>query len=232
VDACQTYAEKMQLARTLPGETFPYGQPLTGQEQFGLYAAGPGQAAVNLGAGRAGLFSQAVMAELDDANADWPPDMDAIAAGLDRRFMELRAAGRTAQTPTSYRWRTWTGSERVLGFATPGMTAAGTPQGKPSAATLRDMTDRLLDISAVADHDTRASIVRQLRKGLATSIAHAPTDRAHVVNIVSRCLRYRGGLAELLEVIRLYADPEEPALGAADVAARRLAAETGREWPA
>jgi Effector-associated domain 2 len=84
----------------------------------------------------------------------------------------------------------------------------------------------------VADHGTRASIIRRLRKGLATSIPHDSADRPHVANIISRCLRYPGGLAELLEAARLYADPDEPAFAEAYAAAGRLAAETGQEWPA
>ena len=93
VDACQTYAERLQLATTLPVETLPYGQPLPGREQFVLYGASPGQVAVNLGTARAGLFSQTVMEELAGPGSDgWPPAMERVAERLDRRFGELRAA--------------------------------------------------------------------------------------------------------------------------------------------
>ena len=126
VDACQTYADRLQLATTLPDETLPYGQPLPSREQFVLYAASPGQVAVNLGGLKAGLFSQTVMEELTAAGGDgWPPDMDLVAAALDRRFSELRAAGRAGQTPTSFRWRPWAGGERVLGETVSGPAGGG-----------------------------------------------------------------------------------------------------------
>jgi Caspase domain len=132
VDACQTYAERLQLATTLPAETLPYGQPLPGRDQLVLYGASPGQVAVYLGTVRAGLFSQIVMEELASQGGDgWPPAMERVAGRLDQRFSELRAVGRADQTPTSFRWRPWTGGERILGEAGPA------PEGPPAGAAGR-----------------------------------------------------------------------------------------------
>jgi hypothetical protein len=50
-----------------------------------------------------------------------------------------------------------------------------------------------------------------------------------VVNIITRCLDFPGGLAELIEAVKLYADPMDPALGQAESAARQLAAEAGQD---
>jgi len=234
VDACQTYAERLQLATTLPADTLPYGQPLPGREQFVLYGASPGQVAVNLGTARAGLFSQMVMEELASLGCDgWPPAMEGVAERLDRRFGELRAAGRADQTPTSFRWRPWTGGERILGEAVPAP-AGGTADraGRPaSGAALGEVVSKLLDLDVMADPISRASVLRHLRKGLAASIPYNPATRPHVVNIVTRCLDYPGGLAELVESVRLYADPAAPAFAAAEAAVSRLAIETGQEWP-
>jgi len=229
VDACQTYAERMQLATTLPDETFPCGQPLPGREQFVLYAASSGQVALELGSVRAGLFSQAVMEELSGPDGNgWPPEMDNVAASLDRRFTQLRAAGRTGQTPTSFRWRPWTGGERVLGDTVPEPAGTGAAVRRPpSGAAVGELAERLLGLSVVADPVSRANIVRRLRKGLATSIPYDPVSRVYVVNIIMRCLDYPGGLAELMEAVRLYADPEDPALRAAEEAADHLAASAG-----
>lgn len=232
VDACQTYADRLQFATTLPDETLPYGQPLPGREQFVLYAASPGQVAVNLGRDRAGLFSQAVMAELTAAGGDgWPPDMDLVAGRLDRRFSELRAAGRAGQTPTSFRWRPWAGGERVLGETIAQPTGAAAARVRPpSGAALREAVDQLLNLDVMADPVSRASIIRRLRKGLATSIPYDPVSRPHVANIVTRCLDYPGGLAELMDATELYADPADPALSQAKAAATRLAGETEQEF--
>ena len=233
VDACQTYADRMQLAATLPDETFACGQPLRDRQQFGLYAAGPGQAAVNLGASSAGLFSREVMAELTQVDGQaWPPDLDSIADRLNQRFSGLRAAGQTAQTPTYFRWRSWGGSERVLGA---GVAVLGPgPRPAPeraSAAALRELIGLLLDIDVMARHDSRMSIIHRLRKGLATSIAYDSSDNAHVANVVSRCLRYPGGLTELVEAISRSVQADDPAFAEMTVAARRLALEAGQEWP-
>lgn len=232
VDACQTYTERLQLATTLPSETLPYGQPLPGREQFFLYAASPGQAAVNLGTAKAGLFSQVVMEELTRrAGHGWPPEMDLVAALLDQRFSKLREDGRADQTPTSFRWRPWAGGERVLGDTVrePIDAGAAAPRRPPSGAALRELVDRLLDLDVVADPVSRASIVRRLRKGLATSISYDPSSRPHVVNIITRSLDYPGGLAELMEAVKLYADPTDPAIGIAEAATRRLDEEARQE---
>lgn len=232
VDACQTYAERLQLTVTLPAETLPYGQPLPSRHQFVLYAASPGQVAVNLDSVKAGLFSRAVMEELAGAGGDgWPPDMDRVAADLDQRFSALRAAGRADQTPTSFRWRPWTGGERILGETAPeraGTTGAARAR-PPRGMTLREAVDQLLNLTVMADPVTRAGVVRRLRKGLATSIPYDPASRPHVVNIITRCLVYPGGLAELMEAVKLYADPTDPALAQTEVAIRHLAREAGRE---
>ena len=90
--------------------------------------------------------------------------------------------------------------------------------------------NQLLNLNVMADPFSRASILRRLRKGLATSIPYDPASIPHVANIVTRCLDYPGGLAELMDAIELYADPEDPALAAAKAAARRLARETNREF--
>jgi hypothetical protein len=231
VDACQTYADRLQLATTLPAETFPCGQPLPGREQFVMYAASAGQLAANLGGARSGLFSQVIMEELAKAGSnDWPPSMDRIAAQVDRRFTQLRAVGHAEQTPTSFRWRPWTGGERILGETVPGpaATAPASARRPASGPVVRELVDRLLDLEVVADPLNRAAIVRRLRKGLATSIRYDAAGRVHVVNIITRCLDFPGGLAELIEAVKLYADPMDPALGQAESAARQLAAEAGQ----
>lgn len=233
VDACQTYAERLQLATTLPSETLPYGQPLPGREQFVLYAASPGQGAVNLGSAQAGQFSQMVMEELAGPSSgnDWPPDMDLVATRLDQRFTELRAAGHASQTPTSFRWRAWTGSEHILGEAASGSAWSATTQARrPSGLALREMVERLLDLDVIDDPVSRRNVVHLLRKGLATTISYDSSSRPHVVNIITRSLDYPGGLTELMDAVKLYADPTDPALVQAEAAADRLAREAGQEY--
>lgn len=103
-------------------------------------------------------------------------------------------------------------------------------QIKPaSGAILREMVERLLDLDVIANPVSRKSIVLRLRKGLAMSIPYDPSSRPHVVNIVTRSLDYPGGLAELIEAVKLYADPTDPALLQAEETAHRLEQETGQK---
>jgi hypothetical protein len=100
----------------------------------------------------------------------------------------------------------------------------------PSGAVLREAVEQLLNLNVMVDAVIRASIVRRLRKGLATTIPYDPAGRPHVVNIVTRCLDYPGGLAELIDAVELYADPTDPALAKAVAATARLAGETGQDF--
>lgn len=225
VDACQTYAERMQLAKTLPNETFARGQPLTDRKQFVLYATSPGQSAINLGSARAGLFTKNVMDELTGPGSDgWPPDMEGIAARLDQHFDELRAADRADQTPTSFRWRPWSGGQRILGETVPPATGTSTvkTRRRPRGSALEELVNRLLALDVLATIEGRQNVLSQLRQGLATRIRSSSESRTHVVNIVSRCLEYPGGLTELMDAVKLYTGPDDPAFIEADEAARRL----------
>ena len=74
----------------------------------------------------------------------------------------------------------------------------------------------------------RVSLV-MLRKPLAAGIARAPSRRSEVLNIITRCLDYPDGLAELMEAVKLYTDPTDPALAEAEAAAQRLAEEARQE---
>lgn len=109
VDACQNYADRMPMATTLPGETFAYGRPSPSRDQFVLYAASPGQVAVNRDSDRTGVLTDALLAALAEEPATaWPPDMTAVAGRLTARFVALRDAGRSGQIPASFAYRTWT----------------------------------------------------------------------------------------------------------------------------
>lgn len=229
VDACQNHVERLALATTLPGETFAYGQPAPARDQFVLYAASPGQVAANRASVRAGAFSEALMAELAGVPPGvWPPDMTGLAARLTERFAAALRDGRADQKPATFRYRTWSGEEQLFDAA-----VAPAPAGprRPSPAAVGELVGRLLDIDAAADPVGRAAIIRQLRKGLASSIRYSPLDRVHLVNLVTRSAEWPGGLAELMGVIRLYADPHDPALAAADAAERGLAREPSGELP-
>jgi hypothetical protein len=54
----------------------------------------------------------------------------------------------------------------------------------------------------MADRGKRDLVVGQLRPEIAWNVARHDSAAFDVMSIVSTCLNYRGGLAELLEVVR------------------------------
>ncbi|GAA4971233.1 caspase family protein [Actinoplanes utahensis] len=227
VDACQNHADRMPTAGTLPTDTFAYGRPSPSRDQFVLYAASPGQVAINRAG--AGVLTDALLTELDTEPATvWPPGMVAVTTRLTGRFVELRDAGKAGQVPTSFTYRTWSGGESTLAAA-PGGGRTGPRPAR--VATIRALVGALLAIPDAADPMSRATLVRRLRVGIAGTIRFAATDRGHLVNIVSRCAEWPGGVAELMDNLKLLVDPEDPAVVRADEAAARLATEIGEDYP-
>jgi predicted ATPase/Tfp pilus assembly protein PilF len=117
VNACANYVED-RMTVSLPGETFPRGLPETGRAQFVFLAAKAGERAKNVTARQAGLFSDAVLEELEQAGEEhWPPDMARVAQALERRFATWRQEGLARQTPTYFWYRDWDDRESELGSA-------------------------------------------------------------------------------------------------------------------
>jgi class 3 adenylate cyclase len=94
---------------------------------------------------------------------------------------------------------------------------------EPSAADrAMELTELLLDIPAVAEESSRRMLLKRLRPQIATVVAYHPQTRLHVLEIAGTCLRYRGGLAELVAAVQML----EP--GSAPV--QRLVDRVGN-WP-
>jgi class 3 adenylate cyclase len=85
-----------------------------------------------------------------------------------------------------------------------------------------ELTELLLDIPAVAEESSRRMLLKRLRPEIATVVAYHPQSRLHVLEIAGTCLRYRGGLAELVAAVQML----EP--GSAPV--KRLVDRVGN-WP-
>ena len=172
-DACQIYADRLQFGSTMPAETLPYGLPLSRAEQFVLYAASPGEIAANEGRARGGLFSRMVVEELTGSGDSWPPNMDPIAARLVQRFTELRAGGRTGQTPTQFRWRPWTGGEQILSdpeLDPAGVASTSGDSGPRAALSVQNALDQLRDLLLASTTEDEAKRI-VLGSGATTSEA-------------------------------------------------------------
>jgi hypothetical protein len=204
VDACQNHFEGLQSATSLPSETFPVGMPLAWQEQFVLLAAKPGELATNLSAQKAGLFSQALMNELRQEPTDrWPPDVGRVSERLLERFVGLRREGQAKQTPTSFFYRTWEGDERRYSTASKAGGASSPVRRRLAPKELGMLADDLLALNSIVDVNTRLFLLQELRAEIWSSIPYSAISRIHVMNIIKTCLNYRGGIEELIEVVRI-----------------------------
>jgi hypothetical protein len=197
VDACQTFT----APALLPGDTLPAGKQRRGLEQDVLFAASPGQSAVNLTADSAGLFTRELLAELrDSAGAGWPPDPAATVARLSRRFEALRAMSTAVQTPVHLWHRSRFGSEGQVIELRPDTEPARA--GSPASISLiAPVVDALMEIDEFADPNGRQLILTMIRRNIATAVPRSNRDRMDAFAIVKTCTRFPGGLSELVSAV-------------------------------
>jgi hypothetical protein len=108
-DTCANYIPQI---RNPPSDQLGKKEPRFFPEQFVLFAGKLGDRAKNLDSEGTGLYTRELLAEFDrlSPNESWPPDMEAISARLQRKFIDLRNQKLTEQTPT-YLWnRDWSGN--------------------------------------------------------------------------------------------------------------------------
>jgi hypothetical protein len=96
-----------------------------------------------------------------------------------RLLGEVREPGKTADSPNS-------------------LTDTGT--GPVDRTT--ELTELLLDVSCVADESNRRLLLTLLRPEIAMVVAYHPQSRLHVMEIARTCLRYPGGVAELVQAVQ------------------------------
>jgi hypothetical protein len=209
VDTCANFVEGWRAATTLPGSTFPKGQPMPPQ-QFALLAARAGELAKNLNAEQTGLFTREVLAELTATPPDqWPPDMDTIARRVQERFRALRAQGAATQTPNYFAYADWAGNERTLGQPAPGAggrTAPAAASGKRSLVLKEknELVTALLATPTVQDPNQLSVALGQIRSEVRVRIPNSPVPKVYVFNIVDTCLRFAGAMEELIETVRVF----------------------------
>jgi hypothetical protein len=79
----------------------------------------------------------------------------------------------------------------------------------------------LLKCPAIMKQDSRQAVVQDLPDHIKLNIRESPQPNVAVRNIVDTCLRYRGGLRSLLEIVRRY-DRESIPMQAVDKIWRRI----------
>lgn len=236
VDACANYFELTQSPVGLADMPLPEGPLNTAASQFVLFSASAGERAANLSAQRTGAFSSCLLDELEQSSASaWPPDLAAVRAGVETGLLQLRASGRANQTPVSYSYTDWGGNEGTFRDVVPRGAAAGPrlPHAPPPAPVPPsappvglEVADRNLLVASLLECDVMRSLARRdvivadLGPDIANTIPRDPSSKFDVVAIVKTAARFRGGLGELIHIVRGYEGESDAAVALVELANR------------
>jgi hypothetical protein len=230
VDACANYFELTQSPVGLADMPLPEGPLNTAASQFVLFSASAGERATNLSAQRTGAFSSCLLDELEQSPASlWPPDLAAVRAGVETGLLQLRDSGRANQTPVSYSYKDWAGNEGTFRDLAPRGPAAGERlrQAPPPARTVRlEVAVRNLLVTSLLDCEVMRTVARRdvvvadLRPDIANAITRDPASKFDVAAMVKTAAGYRGGLAELIHIVRGYEGESDAALALVELADR------------
>lgn len=208
IDACRTFVEDHRFRNTLPTETLPAGRRTDAHQQAVLLAATRGGRAVNDPVGRAGVFSEAVLAVLErsgggPAGGPWPPDAEALYRETNALLDADRTLGRTDQLPTL----------TLHGHRHEVIPAPPSPSATPTA--LKRLIDALLDYPLMADPGVRQTMIHGLPPKTVARMRRHSLPRADLVAVVT-ALRHRPAeLWSLHEAVTLLDDDEERAVALA-----------------
>ncbi|MFG2011564.1 hypothetical protein ACGFNF_21115 [Micromonospora sp. NPDC048868] len=195
VDACQNLVSELQYVNRLPHQTLPAHPALMpGRDQHVLFAASPGELALNDSARRTGLFSDELLHALADPAAAWPPDADQLATHLDGRFARLRAEGATSQRPP-YLWRRTPAREGVVFDL-----GAGRSARMPLAA-LGAVVDVMLGADELASVPNLQHFVSLLPPEIRGAVSYAGSPRMDLVRLLRTCEAYEKGRQALTTVL-------------------------------
>jgi hypothetical protein len=217
VDACANFIYDPRQEKALPWETFPTPSPRTLVDQFILLAANPGQLALNLDEKKTGVFSRAVLEELaHQPPGSWPPDFKLISETLEQKFVALRQAGLVDQTPVHYWNRDWLGNENTFSEVK-GVSIKAEGVAKDLAGTVpirdwpkfsfdakKELVNKLLACPSMSLESGRRSVLSNLNFTIKHRIPEDPVPVNFVMNIVTTCQAFPGGLHELVNIIEFY----------------------------
>jgi hypothetical protein len=83
-------------------------------------------------------------------------------------------------------------------------------QWAPTIMQKRKLITGLLKCQSIADRNNREATIRQLRPAIRNRIRDDARSDIHVLNIIDACLEVKGGLGELIEVVRLFDGDSAP----------------------
>jgi hypothetical protein len=215
-DACAN----SQILRITPPDDLPaIGKHLPSQKQMAMFAANPGEYAINKSDEQMGIFSRELLNELNSSKDTelWPPDMEAVMQNVQEKFIKLREDGQTRQTPSYLLYQDWGGNRKERFSEIEPATKA---RERDSVQLPRDLTiqelgllrDLFLQCQSIRDSQSRKDIILNLRKEIANNIIMEGNANTVVLSAIRTSRSYSGGLAELLDVIDMLYENDSVAM--------------------
>ncbi|MFM6760987.1 MAG: caspase family protein [Microcystis panniformis] len=215
-DACAN----SQLLKITPPDDLPaIGKHLPSQEQMVMFAANPGEYAINKGNEQTGIFSRELLNELRSLKDTdvWPPDMETVMQNVQKKFIKLREDGQTKQTPSFLLYQDWGGNkkERFSEIEPATKTKKRDNLLLPRDLTIKELTllrDLFLQCQSMQYPQSRKDIILNLRKEIANNIIMEGNANSVVLSAIKTSRGYSGGLAELLDVIDMLYENDSVAM--------------------
>lgn len=215
-DAC---ANSQLLKITPPDDLPPIGKHLPSQEQMVMFAANPGEYAINKGNEQTGIFSRELLNELNSLKDTeiWPPDLESVMQSVQRKFIKLREDKHTRQTPSYFLYQDWSGNRKERFSEIESATKTGKRDSfpLPRNLTIQELgllRDLFLQCQSMQYPQSRKDIILNLRKEIANNIIMEGNANSVVLSAIKTSRGYSGGLAELLDVIDILYENDSVAM--------------------
>lgn len=163
IDACAN----SQLLKITPPDDIPaIGKHLPSKKQMVMFAANPGEYAINKSDEQTGIFSRELLTELRSLQDEgvWLPDMEGVMKNVQQKFVELRESGQTKQTPSFLMYQDWVGNVKE-GFSRIESTSTTIKHDSfqlPRNLTIQELgklRDLFLQCKSIQDPQSRKDII-------------------------------------------------------------------------
>ena len=197
-DAC---ANSQLLKITPPDDLLSIGKHLPSQKQMAMFAANPGEYAINKSDEQMGIFSRELLNELNSSKDTelWPPDMEAVMQNVKEKFIKLREDGQTRQTPSFLLYQDWEGNKKNFSESL---------QNEPRQSTLTRvekvilLRDKFLMCRSILDPSKRKKIILNLRPEITNNSTLEGDNNTVMQSVIENSLDYPDGLLELLKTTK------------------------------